>query len=180
MLAVVLPGANFNGDPNTDPAAQPLKNFVTQWGNDPIWLSPFVPGFSPKRENFPLARTARDPAGKWLPKFALADEADQPPGVFATSGLEHPELKVFTNQSRVDIAPHDVFYDDERQLWYCDIEVNWGTAYWPFIRLALARYQPVSLDGAHLSNIVLAEDCVHVGEELAQAMLLDMCAENRP
>ena len=58
MLAVVLPGANFNGDPNTDPAAQPLKNFVTQWGNDPIWLSPFVPGFSPKRENFPLARTA--------------------------------------------------------------------------------------------------------------------------
>src|SRR5205823_702893 len=81
-------------------------------------------------------------------------EADQPPGAFVTSGLEHPELKVFTNQSRVDIAPHDVFYDDKRRLWYCDIEVNWGAAYWPFIRLALARYQPVSLDSAHLSNVV--------------------------
>lgn len=157
MLAVVLPSTDFNDDPNTDPKAQPLKNFVTQWGNDPIWLSPFVQGSSPKRKNFPLARTARDGEGKWLPKFAPPDEADQPPGPFKTSSLEHPELKIFTNQSRVDIAPHDVFYDEERQLWYCDIEVNWGAAYWPFIRLALARYQPVSLQGAHLSNIVLAD-----------------------
>jgi hypothetical protein len=157
MLAVVLPAATFAGDPNTDPAAQPLKNYVTQWGNDPIWLSPFVSGVAPKRANFPLARTAADLDGKWLPSFAPAEEADQPAGPFPTTGLDHPELRKPTAQSRVDVAPHDVFFDEERQLWYCDIEVNFGTAYFPFIRLALARYQPVALSTAHLSNVVLAD-----------------------
>ncbi len=57
----------------------------------------------------------------------------------------------------VDIAPHDVHYDEVRKLWYCDIEVTWGAAYFPFVRLALARYQPVALHGAHLSNVVLAD-----------------------
>jgi hypothetical protein len=50
-----------------------------------------------------------------------------------------------------------VAYDAERRLWYADIEVNFGTAYFPFIRLALARYQPTSVPNAHLSNIVLAD-----------------------
>lgn len=166
MLAVVLPSAAFTSAPNTDPmkdpANQPLKNFVTQWGNDPIWLSPFVSGVAPKRSNFPLARTAADPSGNWLPGFAPPEEADQPPGPFKTTDLRHPEsLPNATAQSRVEIAPHDVFYDEERQLWYCDIEVNWGTAYYPFIRLALARYQPVSVSypptDAYLSHIVLAD-----------------------
>jgi len=62
-----------------------------------------------------------------------------------------------TAQSVVDVAPHDVFFDEERQLWYCDIEVTWGAAYFAFIRLALARYQPVALHAAHLSNVVLAD-----------------------
>jgi hypothetical protein len=57
----------------------------------------------------------------------------------------------------VDVAPHDVFYDEERRLWYCDIEINPHRAYYPFVRLALARYQPVSVNAAHLSNIVLAD-----------------------
>ena len=158
MLAVVLPGAGFTGDPNITPTEQPLKNFVTRWGNDPIWQSPFVPGVAPKHTNFPLARTAPDPNGKWLPSFAPAEEADQPPGPFATSGLEHPELNNPSADSLVDVAPHDVFFDVERQLWYCDIEVTWGMSYFPFIRLALARYQPVvAHHTAHLSNVVLAD-----------------------
>lgn len=157
MLAVVLPRETFADDPNEKPDGQPLKNFVTQWGNDPIWLSPFVPGVAPKRSNFPLARTAADVDGKWLPSVAPPEEADQPPGPFRTTGLEHPELRNPSPQALVDVAPHDVFYDEERQLWYCDIEVTWGTAYFPFVRLALARYQPVALDPAHLSNVVLAD-----------------------
>ena len=32
-----------------------------------------------------------------------------------------------------------------------------GTSYTPFVRLALARYQPKSLDGAHLSRVVQAD-----------------------
>jgi hypothetical protein len=157
MLAVVLPQPGFGGDPNHQPDAQPLKNFVTQWGNDPIWSSKFVSGNAPKQTNFPLARFAADPAGKWLPSFAPASEADQPPGPFPTTGLPHPELKIADAGARVAIAPHDVFYDNERQLWFCDIEINFGTAYFPFVRLALARYQPASVTGAHLSNVVLAD-----------------------
>jgi hypothetical protein len=158
MLAVVLPAASFKDDPNTAPPPQPLKNFVTQWGNDPIWLSSFVSSASPKRSDFPLARTAADPTGRWLPSFAPAEEADQPPSAFTVTGLPHPDLvSGVPPQAFVEIAPHDVYYDEERQLWYCDIEVDWGAAYYPFIRLALARYQPVSVSGAHLSNIVLAD-----------------------
>jgi hypothetical protein len=155
MLAVVLPPANFDGDPDREPAQPPYKKFITQWGNDPIWLSPFVPGLAPKLSNFPLARTAPDPDGNWLPGFAPADEADQKPGPFRINGLVPPEFP--GGPLFLDIAPHDVFYDDERKLCYCDIEVTWGASYFPFIRLALARYQPTSLPGTHLSSIVFAD-----------------------
>lgn len=158
MLAVVIPPADFAGDPNAEPKSQPFKNFVTQWGNDPIWKSPFVADTAPRANNFPLARVKADPAGQWLPPGAPATEADQPPGPFQTTALSHPELINPADWlTRVAIAPHDVFYDADRKLWYCDIEVNWGRSYYPFIRLALARYQPVSVGGAHLSNIVLAD-----------------------
>jgi hypothetical protein len=47
---------------------------------------------------------------------------------------------------------------------YCDIEVSMGASYCPFIRLALARYQPISVRGAHLSNVVLA-DFIHLAPD---------------
>ena len=156
MLAVVLPPPNFDKDPNEEPKPRTLKNFVTQWGNDPIWSSPFVSGVAPKRSNFPLARTERDPDGKWLPSFAPEEEWEQPPDPFVTV-LRPSELRNDVNPPFVEVAPHDVFYDEERQLWYSDIEVTWGASYFPFIRLALARYQPTSVDSAHLSNIVIAD-----------------------
>ena len=156
MLAVVIPSAAFTGNPNVKPAAQPLKNFVTQWGNDPIWLSPFVAGECPKSSNFPLARTAPDPAGKWLPTFAPAAEADQQ-APFEIKNLQHPDAASMKPEFLVNIAPHDVYYDAERRLWYCDIEVTWGASYYPFIRLALARYQPTSVPSAYLSKIVMAD-----------------------
>src|SRR6266545_503363 len=77
MLGVVVPSAAFVDDPMTKPSAQPLKNFVTQWGNDPVWLSPFIASVAPKRSNFPLARTAPDATGKWLPAFAPATRSEE-------------------------------------------------------------------------------------------------------
>ena len=56
----------------------------------------------------------------------------------------------------VDVAGHPVGFDAVRKLWYCDIEV-FSLSYFPFIRLALARFQPDSVDGAHLSPAVIAE-----------------------
>lgn len=160
MLAVVLPPKDFAGDPETFPAPAPYKAYVTQWGNDPIWDSPFVPGLAPARDDFPLARTAPDPTGAWLPPNAPDTESDQEPGPFKVTGLKIPSTE---GAGFVEVAPHDVFYDQERQLWYCDIEIAGKTAYFPFIRLALARYQPItspgsqSRPGPYLSNVVLAD-----------------------
>jgi len=66
MLAVVLPPAGGAIDPNDGP----YRGAVTQWGNDPTWKSPFVSGAAPALAAFPLARTAPDPSGAWLPPGA--------------------------------------------------------------------------------------------------------------
>ena len=155
MLGVVLPPKGFADDPDAAPAGAPYKKYVTLWGNDPIWDSAFVPGVAPTLANFPLARTAPDATGAWLPPSAPPDENDQRPGVFACSSLPTSGLQI--RGGAVDVAPHDVFYDETRQLWYCDVEIATGAAYFPFIRLALARYQPTSSPGAHLSAIVLSD-----------------------
>jgi hypothetical protein len=153
MLGVVLPPAGFSDDPNNTPSAFPYKKFVTQWGNDPIWASPFVAGMAPTRSNFPLARWMADPVGGWLPPGAPKSEADQPPGAFRIASLTPPGVA----DAPIEVAPHDVFFDSVQRVWYCDIEIESGRSYWPFVRLALARYQPVSVDGAHLSEVVLAD-----------------------
>lgn len=57
----------------------------------------------------------------------------------------------------VDAAGHCVFFDAARKLWYCDIVFENDSAYMPFVRLALARYQPHSLTGVELSHVVLAD-----------------------
>jgi hypothetical protein len=57
----------------------------------------------------------------------------------------------------VAVAPHDVHYDEQRQLWYADIVLNEAPAYTPFIRLALARYQPKSISTVELSTVMLAQ-----------------------
>jgi hypothetical protein len=57
----------------------------------------------------------------------------------------------------VDVAGHPVGFDEERRLWYCDLEVSMMLTYAPFVRLALARYQPHSIEGVELSRVVLAD-----------------------
>lgn len=108
----------------------PLRPYVTQWGEDPVYdagaLARQVPGLSA----FPAAVA---------PGTALS---------LAELGQSGP---------RVNVAGHAVGYDADRDLWYCDLEVDPGSAYQPFVRLALARYQPDSVAEAHLSPVVLAE-----------------------
>jgi hypothetical protein len=57
----------------------------------------------------------------------------------------------------VDVAGHQVGFDPQRHLWYCDIALNVPSAYAPFIRIALARYQPHSIAGTELSQVVLTD-----------------------
>jgi len=63
----------------------------------------------------------------------------------------------FLKPMPITVCIFEVKPDASRQLWYCDIDMDPGTAYFPFVRLALARYQVNSVSGAHLSPVVLAD-----------------------
>jgi hypothetical protein len=66
-------------------------------------------------------------------------------------------LAALTRPMPVTICAFNVQPDPSRQLWYCDIEMDPGAEYYPFVRLALARYQVNSVRGAHLSKVVMAD-----------------------
>jgi hypothetical protein len=59
----------------------------------------------------------------------------------------------------VDVAGHQIAWDKQRQLWFSDIEIKTISAstYFPFVKLALVRYQPSSLKGLELSRVVQAD-----------------------
>jgi hypothetical protein len=129
-LGVVLwqgPTSILQNDPPTS-----LRPFVSMWGFDPVYKSQRVP-LMPTADSFPLAT-------------ALGTDLS----IQEVSG------------ALVDVAGHDVGFDFDRGLWYCDIQVadpNGAElkSYMPFVRLALARYQPNSLADCHLSKVVLAD-----------------------
>jgi hypothetical protein len=108
----------------------PINSYITMWGLDPVSNGPGVTT-TPVLSSFPLAVELRP-------------------------NVTRPEL----DGVAVDIAAHDVQFDAQRDLWYADIELDFGSApnaYFPFVRLALCRYQPHSLPGVEISPIVLAD-----------------------
>ena len=115
MLGVVLPPAAFAGDPDTSPAGRPYKDYVTQWGNDPIWDSAFVPA-SRRAAHFPLARTAPDPAGAWLPPNAPATESRSAPGAFRVERARAADAPARVRRSRSRRTTCSTM--PTRQLWY--------------------------------------------------------------
>lgn len=48
-------------------------------------------------------------------------------------------------------------WDDSTKRWFCDVDIDTGDAYTPFLRLALVRYQPNSLPRCEVSGVVLAD-----------------------
>jgi hypothetical protein len=112
------------------PVPEALKPYVTLWGADPLWRAGAI-----ETPEYPL------PAD-----FGLAVEVQ--------SGLAAPDLPGVAGFTAVG---HKVEFDEERGLWFCDVEIDPHDAYVPFVRLALARFQPISVPGAHLSKVVTAD-----------------------
>jgi hypothetical protein len=104
-----------------------LVPFVTQWGGDPLW-----DGTAP---------------------VTKSHVADFP----AVVNSEPVSLIEAPGGPSVVVVGHRVHFDPTRKLWYCDVELNPGLAYMPFVRLALVRYQPNAIAGANVSRVVLAE-----------------------
>ena len=86
-----------------------------------------------------------------LPKYRTRVE-DFPTRVTS----EQVSLREVPSQ-KVQIVGHRVHWDADRSLWYCDIELDPGATYMPFVRLALVRYQPNALADAKISKVALAE-----------------------
>ncbi len=146
LLGVVLWPGPDNISLSTQAAHEKIKPYVTQWGNDPLFQSGPV-DILPAQAAFKLSKTVHQASGLMLEE------------------VPDPNLKV-------NIAGHEVSYDEERQLWCCDMDIDAGQSYFPFVRLALVRYQPKSLsravtgpdtyvdpgnDNVHLSSVVLAD-----------------------
>jgi hypothetical protein len=69
------------------------------------------------------------------------------------SGLALLELA----EPKVEAAGFVPVLDAARDLWFADIEMNVEKVYFPFVRLAFARFQPKSIDGVHLSAVSLGD-----------------------
>jgi hypothetical protein len=104
---------------------------VTVWGDDPIWFGQNK--LAPLDEQHFAVDTASDPY-KILRGVQLADGSGQ-----VTAITYKPQ------------------WSADRQLWYFDIELNTDQSYFPFVRLALARCQPITEGDLRLSKVVLTE-----------------------
>jgi hypothetical protein len=128
MLAVVFPLDLFT------PISDVLEPHVTRWAYDPAWQS----GVLPTRITLDDVRNA----GAKVEAIDLPITREDPATRTRTESLE-----------RVAIAAFDVKLDEDKGLLYVDIECRAeGNAYWPFIRFAVARYQPFSIDRFYLSE----------------------------
>ena len=108
--------------------AETLQKYTSEWAMDPLWDAART---APSR--WPTSRTARR-----RPRRSRASSPSSPTRA-CTSSASRPS----TTRSR--------------KLWFADIQLDAAKTYFPFVRLALARYHPISIDGAHLSSVVLSD-----------------------
>ncbi len=129
LLAVLIaPGGH-------DPGEVP---WVSQWGQDPVWASSPVANRSIAIELEDLLKASGldDRPGEALPIGA--------PVTLPLAALPAPVPQVTV----LGYAPQ---FNADRGLWYVDVAIRPGDAFLPFVRLAVARYQPESLSNCHLS-----------------------------
>ncbi|MCS5733440.1 hypothetical protein [Herbiconiux daphne] len=139
LLAVLMAPAPSrpSGDDDVD--------WVSQWGRDPVWAGRTLPA----RRIRPLSLEA--------PDLALGDSS----GGHPVTGVVRLSLPLSTDavpeMVSVEAVGYAPAFNASRGLWFVDVAFEKTPALWPFVRLAVARYQPVSLDGLHLSTAVRAD-----------------------
>lgn len=121
----------------TDPYPISLNNLVTAWGRDPIWDVTNEEGLQHIPPRAFTNRLVQDPV-KVVP-FELSGTPVSPD--------QNVALALFKPERH-----------QESCRWYVDIHIEPPErTYFPFVRLAMARYQPHSLPGCAISKIVTTE-----------------------
>ncbi len=125
--------------PPGDRPSAALERLYTGWGLDPIWDQPH-------------ARLTYIPPGA----FANRLQPDVHARV-APSQLLGPD-EAPSDGNSVALALYRPDYDIKEGRWYADVRITPpDDAYFPFVRLGLARYQPNAIRGCELSEIVTSE-----------------------
>ncbi|MFF4608028.1 hypothetical protein ACFY12_35495 [Streptomyces sp. NPDC001339] len=111
-------------------------------------------GMEPERGSDPfISVMGRDPMHRSAPvSFPTAQHF--PGATDVRTSLVLPDPTAFFDGFTVTAVGYAPQFDEDSGLWFCDLDLDTGEAYFPFVRLALARYQPHSLEGQHLSPIV--------------------------
>jgi hypothetical protein len=136
-LGILLaPGGDDEfGPPPEDQSGFP---FVSKWGADPLWLAPNV-------------------ANRGLPSLLLSNLLhaggfdDRDVVARPVTGAQTLPLAALEGGHMVTVLGYRPHYSKSRKLWYVDVAIDPGDAFWPFVRLAVCRYQPDSIAGHHLS-----------------------------
>lgn len=131
MLAVILPDAKSSI--TSFVSANPgYTNDYTHWGIDPILYGPKPERVSPQPQDFRM-------------------------NPVVDSKLQYPDKA----GALAKAIAYPVYFDQERQLWFCDLAIDPKSMYFPFIKLFLARYQPHSVrekdSDVCLSPVVVAK-----------------------
>ncbi len=128
------------GDDNFGPPAEDQSGFpfVSKWGADPLWMSADV---APRA----MSMLQLD---NLLHSEGLDDRGL--PGRPVTPAVQLP-LVTSPGLPVVTVVGYEPQYNTARELWYVDIALDPGEHFWPFLRLAVCRYQPESILGCHLS-----------------------------
>ena len=118
-----------------------LAKYVTQWGADPLVVTADLPE-GPYSRHFPAATAHADGI---QPLYE-----DQNGGTAEVLGLKLTDL-------RVSVAAHEVHFDETRQLWFADVEVDLPDIFMPWVKFSFARFQPHALPTCHLSIPLLSQ-----------------------
>ncbi len=116
-----------------------LRGSVSQWGGDPVWL-----------QQGPAQRTTL-PLIDMLQLLGLDDRAE--PGRPVGAPVMRP-LVDLPGKPSVAVLGYKPEFAKERGLWFVDVALDPGTAFWPFVQFAVARYQPSALPGMHLGPVL--------------------------
>ena len=107
----------------------------------------------------PLAEALKKYTSEWGidPIWPAAETQPLTSGNFVDSVTTGTNVLLAELNERVDVVGYKPEFDPVRQLWYCDVMLEPATAYFPMVKLALVRFQPTSVDGAHISAVIPAD-----------------------
>jgi len=136
------------------------ENHVSQWGADPIWRSAEVPRRGMYLEFDNLMRT-----------FGLDTRPGDARPVAPPVTMNYEAVR---GSPRVTVLGYQPQYNADRGLWYVDVAIDPGDTFWPFVRLAVARYQQESINGYHLSAPVKCDFVQLLPERTASVSRTDI------